>query len=77
MIEFMQERPEIRKEIVDYAIIAYYEYFKLTKAERPVQALDQLLKACNAAKKNYGRDHRLSRSLLDIYHQQENILNSM
>lgn len=77
MIEFMQESPEIRKEIVDYAIAAYYQYFKLTKGDRPTQALEQLLKACNAAKKNYGRDNKLTRSLVDFYHQQDNILNSM
>ena len=35
----MQEEEDIRKEIVDYAIVAYYEYFKILKSEKPIQAL--------------------------------------
>jgi len=39
MVEFMKESEDIRKEIVDYALIAYYETFKIRKINRPSQAL--------------------------------------
>jgi hypothetical protein len=39
MSEYIQESEEVRQEIVDYAILANYETFRLKKAKRPAQAL--------------------------------------
>ncbi len=40
------------------------------KNQRMEMALDHLLKAGNAAKKNYGRNNRITLSISEIYKEQ-------